>query len=169
MRNDLNLLAISLMIVIATSFCGCFENSDDWGEKGELVLEISLDPDIINQNQSTSLTFTIMNNGTTNLRVLLPWWFVPPNLLIVKDDNGSVMNCLVDYEPPPTPKNEDLTVLKPGEEKSIEFDISSNLYDFKKNNTYILQGKYSIKEKKSITKPYWKGTIYSDEIYLKVI
>lgn len=169
MKKYSYLIVPLIIITLIVSFCGCFEEGNDWGEDGDLLLKISITPDTIEQNQSTVVILTIINNGSTKLRVLYPWWFVPSNLLIVKDENGSSLECLVDYEPPPAPKNEDLTVLEPGEEKSKEFDISSNFYDFKKNNTYILQGKYSIKEKKSITKPYWKGTIYSDEVYLKVI
>ena len=75
-------------------------------------------PKIIELNQSTSVTITLINNGSTKLRVLFPWWQVPPDLLIIKDKNGSVLECLVDYEPPPTPKNNDLTVLEPAENVS---------------------------------------------------
>ena len=157
------------MITIGGLISGCLNEDQSWGEKGELSLSIQLSEDTVGLNDTFHVDYEIRNVGNTSVRVLFPWWFVPPNLIIIRDDNGTIINCEVEWEPPPDPTDEDLVTLDPGVKISREIEITKDLFGFKANVTYGIRGKYVIRDYSTIKKPYWKGEIYSDLKYLSVI
>jgi len=159
----------SIIIILLSMTLGCIENAKESGEEYTLSLTISVSQNSIGVNDTFDVTYTLVNNGTTKLRILFPWWFVPPDLLVIQDENSATINCKREYEPPPDPENDDLTVLKPGENVTRVIEISKDLYLFEENSQYYIRGQYRIDKYSTLSKPYWKGEIFSneEEIYVE--
>ena len=164
----IKIILFSIIIIIFLS-CGCIDSKDNRVAEGDLALEISLDPYTMTEDQSITLTFKVINNGITKLRILFPNWFMVDRLIIVKDENGIVLNCRVEYEPPPPVEDSDLRVIEPGDYYSRDFEISKYTWDFESGNNYSIQGRFSDYKYPDLSKQYWRGEIYSNIINLEVI
>jgi hypothetical protein len=169
MKTMLSKVLISAIIIIIFLDSGCINSEDDGGAEGDLALEISLDQYMMTEDQSITLEFKVINNGITKLRVLFPNWFMEDRLIIVKDENGMALNCIVEYEPPPPVENSDLRELEPDDYYIRDFEISKYIWDFESGNNYSIQGRFSDYKYPELSKLYWRGEIYSNIVNLEVI
>ena len=139
------------------------EEQDEWGGEGSLSLSITLSTNSTGTDDPINVTYTLTNNGTTNLRVLFPRWFTPTDLITFKDENGSVIQCHIDYDRPPDPINDDLVKVKPGENVTRIIEISTSDYSFENNSQYSVMGQYKIVDHATISRSYWIGEIFSND------
>jgi hypothetical protein len=156
---------ITICIMLFTiGFSGCVEddeNEDNWGEKGELSLKISLDKNLMTINESIIVTCILINSGDTDLRIIYP--FAAPWIIDIYDENNSHVDFLINFYPPPPPSNNDLHKLKSKENVTFTYRINKYNWDIEENKTYRIIGHYISPYHKDYTLPYWKGEIWSNE------
>ena len=71
MGKEIPLLLITIILVSLSLGClGGDEKEDDWGADGRLEVKISVNRKTMDRNGSIMVTFKLINNGTTRLRVI---------------------------------------------------------------------------------------------------
>ena len=166
--KEIYLEIISFFTIFFTiSFCGCFNNDleEDWGDDGELQLNLFSDEDEMELYGSINVTYELSNIGDSDLRILYP---IGPNIHIFDSNNNSVQWMGEVMPTPPSPKNGDLKVLRKGESKSFNYIINTEYWDLHHNESYRIFGEYISGEQDQITLPYWKGELKSNEIYINL-
>ena len=154
-----------VIIMIILSIYHFYIKPHSWGEEGQLQLILTSDRSDMNINESINITYTIKNIGNSNLRILYP---IGPQIQIFNSTNSSVNWIGPIMDPPSSPTNSNLHVLKKGETKSFNYIISSGHWDLKSNETYRIKASYYSGVQDQISLPYWKGKVYSNELFFNV-
>ena len=161
-----------VIIPITISITGCFsaddDNNDDensWGEEGELTIPLSIDKTSMEINSSINITEKIRNNGSSKIRVVIP---LSSQLKLYDSNNNSVNWIGPNEKPPEPPTNDDLKILKPEENLSYIHIITNDLWELKQNETFRCIVHYYMSEQSGVTLPFWKGEIWSNEVFFKV-
>ena len=160
------IVVIALLLVLAM-LLPVIQNYT-WGDKGELALTITSDRTNMTMKSRIIVTYTLTNMGKSKLRVLEPQGFI---LAHVRNLN----NTSVDYQgpapsPPPDPSDGSLFVLGPGKSRSYTDEVTARDWDIEVNRTYKIGAGYSSKNVEgTMTLPYWKGDLGSNEIIFTVV
>jgi len=140
-----------------------------WGGSGELALTITSDRTNLTLKGEISATYTLTNVGKTKMRVLEPQNFF---LVSVRNANGTSLEYTGPVPAPPAhgPTDADLFVLEPGKSRSWDDKVMGRDWAFEQNKTYKMVAYYNSKDiEGSMTLPYWKGTLTSNEILFTVL
>lgn len=158
-----------LFIILSSLILGCLggdDGDDDWGADGRLEVKISVNRKTMDSNSSIMVTFKLINNGTTRLRVIPPENLSYDHLVEVLDEDLEKVEALVDVDNE-TLRDEDLYVLEPGEELPMAVVFSSYYYDIEAGNVYYLRGRYATYGG-DFTLTRWEGEQYSETIKVSV-
>lgn len=190
------LIGLSMIILVSLLF-GCVnkkvnkkdlnnETEEYWSEEGELSLALVSEKNSMDYNKSLNITYRLINVGNTTIGVLdwnWPW-------VKVFDQNNTPVEWIGDVRSSSTtnqfgnitevqyyrqlkitfvPTNEDIKVLEPDEFIEYNNSISGWIWDIKSNESYSVKVVYRSFEMNELTKPYWKGEIWSNVIYFDVM
>ena len=162
-KTKIIISVVIIVILVITSYIFIIEPMT-WGE-GDLSISIELDKEEYEINDTIHIKFTYKNVGNTNLRIL---HWVGPGITIY-NSNQSIVRCLLPEKKSASPTNDDLIVIRVGESKTYDYRIDKYSWDLKENDTYKIVANYKRVEYETISLPYWKGEITSNEEYFEIL
>ena len=149
-------LKLLFLIVIMLNICslGCLE-SDNNQESGDLRIQIDI-------YDNSSIKIELINNDSHELTIIPLSFSQISDLLKVQDLNSSIISCQINEGKLQTPTNSDLVTLKHGD--SANRTINLRHWDVNSNSSYLIEGHYKSYKKSTISKSYWQGEIYSNNV-----
>lgn len=162
---------IICILVISSMTIGCLRENERDNENndpnGSLLVTISIDDNNMDTRDYRTITYRLLNNGSTELRVIPPRFFRVDTIVQIFDSENNTL----EWDPwllnPEKPTDEDLIILKPNCETIMEVSFNNYHFDIESESVYSIRGRY-FTEKWEFSLPIWEGELFSETVYVYV-
>lgn len=159
-------ITIIIIILLASLSYFLYFEPRSWGDEGELSIVLTIDKKVMGLDGQLNITEKITNSGSTKLRIIRPFM----SLVRLYNSNNTTVEWVGRVaDPPAPPTNDNLEILKPGENINLIHIVANWKWALEGNQTYRAISQYISSDHDDITLPYWKGEIWSNEVYFHVI